>query len=699
MILQSSSHSKHGMEMLHTLARSLGIVWLFILCTGAAYGADSYNPSSHQLTIPTIVVGSTTYLNMVVTVGGILGGPSGTTPNGSGDIFNPLDGQLSIPAVTVGNATFYNVVASITSLVSIGSVTAADSYGETVLSIPAVQVVGGSIYNNVTITVGSIVGLAGGMPMVARDEYDPATGELTVPVVQVGSKIYTNATVTVGRIVSIGGVATNTACPARGEEGVLADRSLAFFARGFDGAGHPLAFAGSATPDGTGRIKTAELDFNGLTDGPRHFAPAQLSGSYALGSDGRGCIGLSIAGAAVGVPRSLLLYFSANAAGTGGRIVEFDDSTGTGNVASGMLALQSPAAFSAAPGPSYAFGLGGWDAAADRVALAGSFATGTPSQGAIPITSGFADMDLGFGSTGELSGATGSIAEVSTSDGRAVASITIPNPNGGTYAFDFVVYVVNQSQWFLIGADLPSATTPYLTSGQAIASSSNYGAGPLNGAYMFAMAGYDAFSAGNDSTIGVFQAVSAGTVSNATFFENDSGNYISAAGLTGVYSVDTINASAGRVDISGIANADVIAYLCNPLGSHQIVGFALGTNGSNSLGELVLQTTEVPSYTIASLNGSFTFGSVEDPDNSNANYSGSFQFSGTDAYVFVNDVSITNFADPPYLQPALTGNEPYSINPDGTGTINGPGFATVTNGEQAFAIPTAVDGLLYVLQH
>ena len=59
---------------------------------------------------------------------------------------------------------------------------------------------------------------------------------------------------------------------------------------------------------------------------------------------------------------------------------------------------------------------------------------------------------------------------------------------------------------------------------------------------------------------------------------------------------------------------------------------------------------------------------------------------------------MTNFANPPYLQPGLTGSEPYSVNPDGTGTINGEGFAMVTNGEQAFVIPTAVDGLLYVLQ-
>ena len=111
--------------------------------------------------------------------------------------------------------------------------------------------------------------------------------------------------------------------------------------------------------------------------------------------------------------------------------------------------------------------------------------------------------------------------------------VAIPNPNGGAYTFDFVIYMVNQSQWILVDADMPSATTPYIVSGQAIVSSGTYGAGPLNGAYMFGMQGYDFFAPGGDATIGVFQAASAGTVSNASFFENDAGNYSSATSGTG----------------------------------------------------------------------------------------------------------------------------------------------------------------------
>ena len=48
--------------------RSLQLALLLVMCTGIAYGADSYNPSSQQLTIPTMVIGGTTYLNMVVNI-------------------------------------------------------------------------------------------------------------------------------------------------------------------------------------------------------------------------------------------------------------------------------------------------------------------------------------------------------------------------------------------------------------------------------------------------------------------------------------------------------------------------------------------------------------------------------------------------------------------------------------------------------
>jgi hypothetical protein len=173
---------------------------LFLVCTCEAWGTDSYN--GVDLTIPAVTVGNATFSNMVVTVAGIVSGPSGGAPSGNADSYNPANNELTIPSVTVGANTFNNVIIEVGTLVSIGAVSGADVYNGTDLIIPSVQV-GGTVYNNVVITVGSIQSAGGGMPKILRDVYNPATKELTIAAVQVGNRVYTNAVITPGKIVSI----------------------------------------------------------------------------------------------------------------------------------------------------------------------------------------------------------------------------------------------------------------------------------------------------------------------------------------------------------------------------------------------------------------------------------------------------------------------------------------------------------------
>ena len=173
---------------------------LVLMGASEAYATDTYSPPN--LLIPTVTIGGATFTNMVVTVGGIVSGPSGSSGNGSIDSYDPLTNQLTIPNVMVGANTYHNVTITVGTLVSVASVTGADSYSPPDLLISSVQV-GGQVYNDVTITVGSILGLAGGMPGAVRDVY--SGGRLTIPAVQVGSRVFTNAVITVGSIVSIGG--------------------------------------------------------------------------------------------------------------------------------------------------------------------------------------------------------------------------------------------------------------------------------------------------------------------------------------------------------------------------------------------------------------------------------------------------------------------------------------------------------------
>ena len=195
--------------------RSLSAL-LLLCCTAAAYGADTFNPASGQLTVPALVIGSATYFNVVLKPGAVLG-IAGGAPNGSMDTYNPALKQLTVPAVAVGAATYTNVLVAVTSLVSVGAANWVDSYNSSngQLRISAVQV-GSATYNNVVITVGSIVGVTGGMPTVTGDQYNAANRQLTIPAVQVGNHIYTNALITVGGIVSVGAASRFNDAPVQG---------------------------------------------------------------------------------------------------------------------------------------------------------------------------------------------------------------------------------------------------------------------------------------------------------------------------------------------------------------------------------------------------------------------------------------------------------------------------------------------------
>ncbi len=188
---------------LRNYTRSILAATLILLGSAAAYGADSYNAG--QLTMPSVVIGVATYSNMVVTVGSIVSGPTGSSAYGPEDSYDPNTNQLTVQAVKVGSATYYNVIVTVAGLVSIGGVAGVDTSG-TELTIPYVKVLGGSLYTNVVISGASVIGVAGGMPALRVDIYDASTGELSIPAIvdRQNGRIYTNVLAHVGTLVSIG---------------------------------------------------------------------------------------------------------------------------------------------------------------------------------------------------------------------------------------------------------------------------------------------------------------------------------------------------------------------------------------------------------------------------------------------------------------------------------------------------------------
>jgi hypothetical protein len=195
-------------------ARSLLAACLLLICAHGAYGADTYNPATKQLTMAAVSIGSAIYANMVVTVGSIVTGPTGTAPNASVDIYNPTNGQLTVPSVMLGGTAYFNVIVTVADLVSIGSVTGVDTFNGADLTIAFIELPELRAGVVLAITVGNVVRVAGGMPTSAFDTYDSQTRELTIAAVEVNGRVYTNVTITAGggNLVSKGSPACFSPC-------------------------------------------------------------------------------------------------------------------------------------------------------------------------------------------------------------------------------------------------------------------------------------------------------------------------------------------------------------------------------------------------------------------------------------------------------------------------------------------------------
>ena len=181
--------------------------------------------------------------------------------------------------------------------------------------------------------------------------------------------------------------ATSTACqpsPAlRGNESALT-QPVAFVLKGSDGNDEPIGYAGSFTPNGSGTLTAADLDIVSFQEELGQEAVDLSNSSYSYGSDGRGCLYLSFNPVNAGSIRrpasikrnrahvrhgqkaplsikskrrkfaalasadadSVVFAFSFLSLAGSGRIIEFDNTAGTGTISAGQMHAQTPSAAS-----------------------------------------------------------------------------------------------------------------------------------------------------------------------------------------------------------------------------------------------------------------------------------------------------------------------------------------------------------------
>jgi len=458
------------------------------------------------------------------------------------------------------------------------------------------------------------------------------------------------------------------ACPV-GHEAALAG-TFAYLMKGFDANG-AVAIAGSFHADGTGKITGGVEDINRAGTGPQVNLPIDPGGSsYTLGADSRGC--LMVATAAGQQTFRFSLAGFANGAPTEGNIIEFDDNSGTGTRGSGIIRAQDASSFSNDKfASSYAFGLSGFGAAGEHVALAGRLT----SDGKGNIVGGNFDRnDAGnlSANSSKLSGAY-SIPAGSTT-GRGTVNATL----NGT-PFTFAAYMVNSGEVILAGVDQISATNQII-SGEAIASAGPFSNAALAGSHMLRATALNRSGSnpGARATIGVltFDGKNAGGVTG-TLFDDEAGmkRTTNISHGTATYSVDQ---STGRISFTGAGTDWPVGYVTRS--GSGVTAFLVGTDNGAADGALEFQSGAGANFKTSALAGTYSFGTDENVDYSTSNETHVAHFtSSTTTASGMSDQSQPRAS-------GLLGSQPYSqafmFNAEGIGTAGTN--PAVTNGTRIF---------------
>jgi hypothetical protein len=510
-------------------------------------------------------------------------------------------------------------------------------------------------------------------------------------------------------------------CAPAGNEAALTPATpYAFLLKGTDGTGSPIAIAGSFTPNGSGGITNAAVDYNGFTSGHEELRVDLAASSYSFGSSAQGCLVLVFSGpitdAASTNQTGASPYFAhgpavrarngeARAAAVSsvqfafslsgfdgslyqtGRIME-SGGTGGGTNASGFIHAQVPSAFSLnSLQRNFAFGVDGWAAESAgyvRTAIAGTF---TNSSGS--LSAGYADLNAGGTPSGELTGGKGTLLPaIDATTGRGTGTYTIPT-SGGNLTFDFAFYILNESDFILLSSVAPNtAGSAPLLSGRALAATAAHPASALNGYYLLASQGLEVSGSNmrNMAAIGTLQATNAGTIPAAVLYVNDAGSYASTPYSKGSYTVET---ASGRVLISGLMATPPVVYLtAGGAASDDIAGFLVGSDTQASSGVIVSQSARTPGNAYPNISGNYAAGSQEDVDGLNGASLGEFSFAGTGQYIATQKTA--------GAVPKLPSSGLIVINADGSGSLDGGSFSLVTDGAVIFAIPDSGDPLIYV---
>jgi Putative Ig domain len=379
----------------------------------------------------------------------------------------------------------------------------------------------------------------------------------------------------------------------------LLSGAYSFFFNGFDADGSNVTEAGNFSANGNGLISSGQFDSNRVSG---VFTASALTGTYAIGNDGRGTmqlIGTNSKGAMLTTNYLLAMQSNGNV-----QLVE-SDTIGTPQThGAGIMKPNSTGSLAAGSfSGNYAFELVGRDLAASPEVIAGV----VHADGSQTLSPGVIDVnDAGTYSPAlTLSGNF----QVTSTNNKGIAILTYQLPSSAQVQAQYTFYFVSPSDIFLVGVDIADTIHPRLVGEMILQQSSAvFDSSALNGISVATGSGLNGKNA--DVYAGLLTA-NGDTVSNLVFDENNGGTVTTGVNSPGTFIADPN--TNGRIQFAGVGAETTgqkiaAAYLT---GVNQ--GFTIGSNPEVSFGLLEAQTSVTP-FSAVSLKGGYTLGASSTED-------------------------------------------------------------------------------------
>jgi hypothetical protein len=430
-----------------------------------------------------------------------------------------------------------------------------------------------------TVVNWTVNGVAGGNSTVGTVS---STGLYTAPdVVPSPASVTVTATLQANSAVSGNGIVTITSV-------VFNNSSLkgnyVFSLTGIDASGYAFYAVGTVTADGNGNITGGEEDLNDASSG--YFQASSVTGTYSVGSDGRGTLNLN---SSIGSFSYAIALRALNNAG----LNEIDNQVvnATGN-------LEQQTSGVGAPSGSYAFGFSGTNGACGPLTSAGLFTLGSGNVG------GLQDLNCG-GTITQAQSLSGTFTGID-SLGRGTGTFSSSALSSG-----FVYYVVSANRFRFL---CPTAGTLF-TGSADLQTQSSFANTSFTGSYVVNSSG--------NSTLGVAYSLiqfnaSNGSVSTGYYDVNNTG-IVASASLNGAYSLNANGRITGTFNVNG-ASLPFTIYLVSPTAGYYLDLRSNVVGGGSLYGQSSGVTTNAAwagSYAIKQF-GYYIVGGIISPGNSNS---------------------------------------------------------------------------------